>query len=234
MARFEKLAFGRTDAVTAVSEADAEWIRKSGSRAAVEVIENGVDLDFFTNHETADVKEDYLVFTGSMDWRPNQDAAEFFVREIFPLLRAARPAIEAVFVGRNPPHHIARLGQVPGITITGTVEDIRPYIRRAAVYIVPLRVGGGSRLKILEAFAMEKPVVSTSIGAESLAVSHEKELLLADGPEQFASAIVRLLDDRALAGRLAAAGRRLVVERYGWDQLSAQLERFLIKLVGKE
>ncbi len=233
MGHFEKIVFRQADAVTAVSEADGQSIRKSGSKSAVEVIENGVDLDYFTVDQTHQDKSDRLVFTGSMDWRPNQDAAEFFVNDVFPLLRRKRPEIEAVFVGREPPDHITRLGDTPGITITGTVDDIRPYIREAAVYIVPLRVGGGSRLKILEAFALEKPVVSTSVGAEGLIVTHDKDILLADSPEQFAAAVESLLNDRAQAKRLGAAGRELVVERYGWDQLATQLEQFLIKLVEK-
>lgn len=233
MGRFEESVFRQADAVTAVSEADARAIGESGSRAAVEVIENGVDLDYFSNKDAPEVKAERLVFTGSMDWRPNQDAAVHFVNDIFPLLRKKRPEMEAVFVGRKPPDHIVRLGDTPGIIITGTVDDIRPYIREAAVYIVPLRVGGGSRLKILEALALEKPVVSTSVGAENLAVTHEQDILLADSPEQFATAVERLLDDRALAARLGAAGRKLVVQRYGWDRLADNLERFLLKLVGE-
>lgn len=233
MARFEKLVFRQADAVTAVSVCDAESIRKSGSNAAIKVIDNGVNLDFFTNDGHDRIKDDYLVFTGSMDWRPNQDAAEYFVNDIFPLLREQRPSIEAVFVGRRPPDSIVKLADTPGITITGTVEDIRPYIRKAAVYIVPLRVGGGSRLKILEAFAMEKAVVSTSIGAEGLTVSDGKDILIADSPEKFAAAVVRLLEDRELAERLGADGRKLVLQRYGWDRLAEQLERFLLKLVGE-
>jgi len=231
MERFEKTAFGRADAVTAVSEADAEAVKRSGSRAAVKVIDNGVDLAYFTNEHPPQIKANRLVFTGSMDWRPNQDAAEFFVNDIFPRLRRTRPELEAVFVGRQPPEHILRLGEIPGITITGTVDDIRPYIREAAVYIVPLRVGGGSRLKILEALALEKAIVSTSVGAESLAVTHQKDILLADTPEEFAAAVESLLDNGQLAAQLGAAGREMVVRRYGWDRLAEDLDKFLVELV---
>jgi len=233
MRRFEKSVFRQANAVTAVSAADASAIRKTGSEAAVEVIENGVALDYFTTDSVAEIIPERLVFTGSMDWRPNQDAAEYFVNDIFPRLREKRPDLEAVFVGREPPDHIRQLGDIPGITITGTVDDIRPYIREAAVYIVPLRVGGGSRLKILEALALKKPVVSTSVGAEGLAITHDKDILLADSPEQFAAAVESLLNDRARAERLGTAGRELVVQRYGWDRLATELEKFLLKLVSE-
>lgn len=231
MERFENEVFRKADAVTTVSEADAKAVRRCGSHAAVKVIDNGVDLSFFTNETPPQINPNRLAFTGSMDWRPNQDATEYFVKDIFPILRQKRPELEAVFVGRQPPEHILRLGETPGITITGTVDDIRPYIREGAVYIVPLRIGGGSRLKILEALALEKAVVSTSVGAESLAVTDKKDILLADTPEQFAAAIEGLLEDRDLAVRLGAAGRQLVEQRYGWNQLAAEMEKFVVQLV---
>ncbi len=169
-----------------------------------------------------------------MDWRPNQDAAQHFVREIWPLLRRERPSLTASFVGRNPPPEVMRLGEVPGITITGTVPDVRPLIRAAAVYIVPLRIGGGSRLKILEALAMGKAVVTTTIGAEGLRVRDGHEVVLADTPEAFAAAVQRLLDDRSARQNLGAAGRSLIEAHYRWESLGAQLERILCDVVGEE
>ncbi len=231
MRSFETAAFASADAVTAVSEGDADIIRGLTSRVEVTVIDNGVDLEFFTPEGPDQTVPDRLVFTGSMDWRPNQDAAEYFVNEIFPLLRKKRPHLEAVFVGREPPRHISLLGETDGITITGTVDDIRPYMREASVYIVPLRVGGGSRLKILEAFAMKKPVVSTHVGAEGLEVTADENILLADRPADFASAVEKLLDNRPLAEELGEAGRKLVIGRYGWDQLAARMDSFLSQMV---
>jgi len=223
---FERAAFGWVDGATAVSSEEAEVINSFNRQLPVEVIANGVDLGFFTPSEvTAD--NDQLVFTGAMDWRPNQDAAVYFVKEVFPLLQASCPGIKACFVGRNPPPHVRALNEVAGITITGTVEDVRPYMARAAVYIVPLRIGGGSRLKILEAMAMKKAVVSTTIGAEGLNVTDDREILLADSPKQFVKQIVKLVADRDLSLRLGEAGRKLVEAEYGWDSLADKLRSFM-------
>ena len=194
------------------------------------VIPNGVDLEFFSPLAQPAPRQ-HLVFTGSMDWRPNQDAARYFAHEILPLLRQVRPELECTFVGRSPPPDIQSLAAVPGFKLTGTVEDVRPYVERAAVYVVPLRIGGGSRLKILEALAMGRPVVSTTVGAEGLDVVNERHLLLADDPASFAKAVLRALDDRELCERLVAQGRRLVEQHYGWDALAEQFSGFIQEVV---
>ncbi len=232
MRAFEEEVFSSVEGATAVSAADAATIKSMAPYLDVEVVDNGVDLEFFADDsELADTAAPNLVFTGSMDWRPNQDSVEYFVNDILPLVRAEQPDVQTVFVGRNPPPKIADLGKLDGVTITGTVDDVRPYIREAAVYIVPLRIGGGSRLKILEALAMKRPVVSTGVGAEGLDVTDGRELLLADTPEQFARQINLLLSDRTKARKLGEAGRKLVEQRYGWDALAARLEQFMTKLV---
>ncbi len=232
MRAFEEEVFSSVEGATAVSVADAATIKSMAPHLEVEVVDNGVDLEFFANDsEPADTAAPTLVFTGSMDWRPNQDSVEYFVNDILPLVQAERPDVQTVFVGRNPPPKIADLGKLDGVTITGTVDDVRPYIREAAVYIVPLRIGGGSRLKILEALAMKKPVVSTGVGAEGLDITDGRELLLADTPQQFARQVNLLLSDRTKARKLGEAGRKLVEQRYGWDALAARLEQFMTKLV---
>jgi sugar transferase (PEP-CTERM/EpsH1 system associated) len=229
VARFEKAAFDWVDGITAVSEADAQAILVLAGNAAVRVVENGVDPDYFAGGDPP-LHSTELVFTGSMDWRPNQDAADYFVRDIFPALRERYPSLSINFVGRNPSTGIIALGRVSGVTVTGTVDDVRPYIRRAAVYIVPLRIGGGSRLKILEALAMRKAVVSTSVGAEGLAVEDNVHVRLADNPVQFAERIGELLDDPPTRARLGHAGRELVEKRYSWDSLVLKLEEFITGL----
>ena len=195
------------------------------------VVPNGVDLDYF-HVLPQPIQRRHLVFTGSMDWRPNQDAARYFVREILPLLKQVRPELECTFVGRNPPADIERLADIPGVHITGTVGDVRPYVERAAVYIVPLRIGGGSRLKILEALAMGRAVVSTTVGAEGLDVVHDKHLLLADDPRTFADCVLRLLDDQQRCRSLSTEGRRLVEQHYGWDALADRFGNFVREVVG--
>ncbi len=232
VAKFEQDAFLAADGATAVSKKEADELQAMNPRLKVQVVDNGVDFDYFAPKiETA--ASPTLVFTGSMDWRPNQDAAEFFAQEILPILKRTHPDLQAVFVGRNPPEYIQALGKISGMQITGTVDDVRPYISKAAVYIVPLRIGGGSRLKILEAMSMEKAVVSTTVGAEGLEIENNTHLRLADTPETFAQAVNQLIADRQTAIQLGKAGRQLVIDRYGWDSLSKTLEQFLQGIAGR-
>jgi sugar transferase (PEP-CTERM/EpsH1 system associated) len=228
---FENEVVGWVDGVTTVSEKEAAVIRQMRTGLNVTVIDNGVDLSYFQPTQT-NLTGKKLVFTGSMDWRPNQDAVQYFADELLPVFKQQEPSIEATFVGRNPPEHINKLDGVDGITITGTVDDVRPYIDQASAYIVPLRIGGGSRLKILEAFAMKKPVISTTVGAEGLDVTDGENILLADDPETFVKRVRQVLSDPDLARRLGANGRKLVEQQYGWDALAGKLENFLIKVVG--
>ncbi len=233
MERFERKVFGAVEAATAVSESDAETIRGYNHRLPVEVIDNGVDLDYFrSDDDSGGLNASGLVFTGSMDWRPNQDAAIFFVRRVLPLLREQYSGISFTIVGRNPSVSVRDLEKVEGVTVTGTVDDVRPYINKASIYVVPLRVGGGSRLKILEALAMRKPVISTTVGAEGLDLRVNEHLLIADEPEDWVEAVGAVLSDREKAKTMGQAGRRLVEQRYGWPALVNKLDRFLHRSVG--
>ena len=231
--RFERAAMGYVDGAMTVSDLDRGRLLENRPGMPIAVIPNGVDLDYFRPMPQPTVRQD-VVFTGSMDWRPNQDAARYFVAEILPLLRRARPELECTFVGRDPPPDIQALAQFPGVHITGTVDDVRPYVERAAVYVVPLRIGGGSRLKILEALAMGRAVVSTSVGAEGLDVVHDRHILLADDPPTFAESVLRLLNDPGRCLTLAVEGRRLVEEGYGWDALAYKMAAFIEEITEDE
>jgi glycosyltransferase involved in cell wall biosynthesis len=171
------------------------------------------------------------VFTGSMDWLPNEDAMTFFGREVLPLIRAKEPEVTLRIVGRAPTPPVVRLGRVPGVHVTGRVDDVRPFMQDAAVYVVPLRIGGGTRLKIFEAMAMGKAVVSTRVGAEGLPVVNERHLILADDPHEFASAVVRLLRDVNARRALESAARALVVAHYDWEGVARSLDAALMRVV---
>lgn len=227
--RFERRAFGWADGATAVAEAEAGEIRTWHPELAVQVVENGVDLDYFHPQQTPEA-HGRLVFTGSMDWRPNQDAVNYFMQDILPLVVKHHPEALVSFVGRNPTENLLAYDRDPHARVTGTVDDVRPYIAESEVYVVPLRIGGGSRLKILEALAMQKAVVSTSVGAEGLDITPGENILLADTPEEFTNQIGRLLKDPSLRTSLGKKGRELVTARYGWDFLTEKLERFLLKV----
>jgi glycosyltransferase involved in cell wall biosynthesis len=169
-----------------------------------------------------------LVFTGKMDYRPNIDAALWFGREVLPLIAAQQPHALLQLVGMNPHARLDELHGNPNVEITGAVEDTRPYIRGAAVYIIPMRVGGGTRFKALEAMALGKAIVSTSLGVEGILVASGRELLLADTPRDFAAAVLRLLQDQrgggSLSHGLGALARAFVERQYGWQSIIPQLD----------
>jgi sugar transferase (PEP-CTERM/EpsH1 system associated) len=229
MQRFERRALGRAGGVLAVSDVDRVTLARTYPdvmREPARVIPTGVDTGFFEPASSA-AHSRSLVFTGSMDWLPNEDAMTYFCREVLPLVRAEEPATTLTIVGRAPTPRVARLAEQPGISVTGRVEDVRPHIGAAAVYVVPLRIGGGTRLKIFEAMAMGKAVVSTSIGAEGLPVKHEQQLLIADDPREFAGAVLRLFRDAELRRAIEQAARALVVARYDWAVCASELEQAL-------
>lgn len=215
--RFEGRAGELFDHSIMVSDKDCETMARAYGIHDTSSIPLGVDNEFFSpSPEEAD-EATHLVFTGSMDWLPNQDATEFFVGEVMPRLREHGRFVFWV-VGRNPPASIRALAEEhDDVEVTGTVDDIRPYLRRGHVYVVPLRIGGGTRIKIFEAMAMQRAVVSTSIGAEGLPVTHGEDCLIADTPQELADAIVALADDLERRGKVAEAGRRLVAENYSWS-----------------
>lgn len=219
---YERAACRRFDWVVAVSREDAEMMRREYELENVSDVPTGVDTDFFRPRGETPKEPRNIVFTGSMDWLPNEDAIQFFTKEVLPLVRRRLPDVTLTVVGRNPYASLVELSRRdPSIIVTGRVEDVRPYMERAAAYVVPMRVGGGTRLKIYEAMAMEMPVVSTRVGAEGLPVSDGEELLLADEPAEFADALVRVLTDEELARGLGQRAARVVRERYGWDRVAA-------------
>jgi glycosyltransferase involved in cell wall biosynthesis len=162
-----------------------------------------------------------IVFTGSMDWLPNDDAIQWFTSEVLPLVRGSVPDISLTIVGRNPSASLRAIcDRDPAVVVTGRVPDVRPYMDDASVYVVPIRIGGGTRLKIYEAMAMELPVVSTTVGAEGLPVEDGREILLRDDAGSFAEAIVKLLNDPAAARKLGSQAANSVRENYGWAKVA--------------
>jgi glycosyltransferase involved in cell wall biosynthesis len=215
MLRWEAAAARRFDRAVVVSASERDALRRSDPRLAVSIVENGVDATALAPLPEPPVA-DTLLFVGTFTYRPNVDAALLLVREIFPLVRRAVPAARLLLVGHEPPEAVRALAREPGVSLAGALPDVNPAYERAAVAVAPLRAGGGTRLKILEAMALGRPVVSTRIGAEGLAVVDHDHLLLSDTPGDFAASVARLLGDRPLRVRLAANARRLVEARYDW------------------
>src|SRR5580700_316664 len=225
MLRFETRECRRFAHVIAVSPIDAEVIRREYAVASVGHVPTGVDLEYFSASRPRPQESRELVFIGSMDWMPNDDAIRWFASDVFGRVEERIPGARLLVVGRSPsPRMRALAARNSAIEVTGTVVDVRPYLERAAICVVPLRVGGGTRLKIYEAMAMGVPVVSTAIGAEGLPLRNDEHLLIADTADDQVSAICALLTDRTRASRLAAAARRHVQEHCSWDVVA---ERFL-------
>ncbi|VAV85704.1 Glycosyl transferase, group 1 [hydrothermal vent metagenome] len=220
LARYEREVLGGFDLCTAVSVRDADHMRAFCSNTVV--VDNGVDLDTFTRRKNT-VNEPRLVYTGWMKYHANNDAAKFFCAEILPVIKKDMPEVTVDIVGKEPSDEVLKLGEINGVNVTGAVPDIRPFINGAAVYIVPLRVGGGTRLKILEAMATGIPIVSTSVGCEGIGLTDGEDILIADTPEEFARQTLRLLGDGSLRERLAVKARKLVEERFSWKMIGEKL-----------
>jgi len=223
MRRYETEACTRARLTVAVSEADRALLAAHAPRARVCAIPTGVDTAYFTPNGSQETPG-ALVFTGSLDWFPNEDCIVHFGEVVFPRIREAVPDVSLTVVGRNPGPRVQRLAAIPGVRVTGTVQDVRPYVAAATLCVVPLRVGGGTRLKIFEALAMGKAVVSTTVGAEGLPLVPGRHFVQADEPAEFANAVVALLRDPARRKALGSAGRRLVEERYSWSQVVREFE----------
>jgi len=216
--RYERKLCRKAAHVIAVSDVDKDVYQKEWGVTHCDTIPTGVDIRFFkaSSHECL---VNNLVFTGSMDWMANQDGMKYFVKEIFPHIRLEIPDAVFTMVGRNPPPEILELGKIPGIHVTGTVDDIRPYVHGSKVYIVPLRIGSGTRLKLLEAMAMGKAIVSTTIGAEGLPLENGRHIVLADEPRAFAAEVVRLMRDTQERRYLAENARALAEREYSWEKV---------------
>ena len=228
----EAAACRDADLTIAVSEHDRDRLAALAPGADITWIPTGVDIDYFSPAMNRE-RPAHLVFSGSMDWHPNEDAVGYFLSEILPLIRQEVPDVSFTIVGRNPTEHVRQAAAAAGAAVTGTLDDIRPAIADAAVCVVPLRAGSGTRLKIFEALAMGKAVVSTTVGAEGLSILPDTHFVAADGARPFADAVIALLKDPERRQRIAAAGRSLVEDRYSWVQVARPFERHCQSVIEK-
>jgi glycosyltransferase involved in cell wall biosynthesis len=230
LAKMERRAACVADALMAVSEEEGRYFRELGARRAV-VVPNGVDCELFRSLPCGRADRPPLIlYLGSMSWGPNVSAAAFVAREVLPGLRDRRPGARLRIVGRSPGPEVRALGDLPGVEVVGDAPDIRTHLREARVLAVPLDAGGGTRLKILEAFAAGLPVVSTPVGCEGIDAIHNEHLVIAQR-DQFLEGLLPLLGDPALGVRLATRARELVRDRYDWDivgEIACEVVRDLI------
>ncbi len=216
----------------AVSEPDATALRALEPGLHVEVILNGIDLDTYTPAQLVEPPPRVLVFSGKMDYRPNIDAVLWFADEVLPQVLSTLPDVRFQIVGQAPHARLDRLRSNPAIEITGAVADVRPYLADAGVYVMPLRVGGGTRFKALEAMALGKAIVTTSLGVEGIDVRNGSELLIADDPLPFAQAVLTLLDpaQAQLRVHLASSARTHVARVYDWQKIIGGLNQLYARL----
>lgn len=222
MYQFEKKFYPKIDYLSAVSYEDLQLIEKEFGMNRVCIIPNGVNISYYDEIENTPIN-DKIVYCGSMDTHVNQDAVLYFLREIFPLILELNSAAVFQVIGRNPPDWLLRFSS-DKVSFTGSVEDVRVPLKTAALEVVPLRIAGGSRLKILEAFAAKVPVLSTTIGAEGLNVQPNVNIEIADSNVEFAKKCVHLLENQKIRNMLVENGRKIVDEQYDWSKISPMVE----------
>jgi len=231
--RFEYATMPRFHGAVVCSQEDARVAAQQGPKLPIDIIVNGADTEFFTPMRQPD-PDPTLLLIGTMHYYPNIDATLYFFETMYPALQQAVPKLKVLIVGHLPPPEIQALGKLPGVTVTGSVPDVRPYLARSWALAVPLRLGGGTRLKIVEAMASGVPVVSTTVGAQGLAATDGQQLLVADTPEQFVQKTVRLLQDAQLREQLAQQGADLVQKAYSWQGQGRRFADFCARIWSQE
>jgi glycosyltransferase involved in cell wall biosynthesis len=226
----ERRVWRRFEGSTLTSERDRELLLEDAPLARARVVPNGVDVGEFAPDPQTPVEADTVLFFGAINYYPNTDGVLFFLRDVLPKLKKRRPGVRVRIVGQKPPPAIASWSD-PAVDVIGYVDDVRQHIARAAAVVVPLRIGGGTRLKVLEAMAMGKAVVSTSLGAEGIDVVSGRDVLLGDDPDALVEHLGSVLDHDDLGRRLGGAARELVTARYSWRASAASLSDFHAELV---
>jgi len=214
--RYEKVYCSRLSNIVIISSVDGEKIKKNCPNSRVWVVPNGVDMEYFSR-ANADSQPNSLLFTGVMDYPPNNEAMLYFIKEIFPIVKKKIPNATLTVAGRNPTIELKSLAEgTQGVRVTGIVDDLRPYFEASTVYISPLLSGTGIKNKVLEAWSMTKAIVATSVSCSGIEIEDNGNILIADSPADFVDKIILLLEDKALRERLSHNGRNIIEESYSW------------------
>jgi glycosyltransferase involved in cell wall biosynthesis len=235
MRLFEPQAWGQSTLIGVMSEVDAQLVKQATPGVPTALTPNGVDIDYFTPGE-GQREPDSAIFMGDYKYFPNIDGILYFVKDILPLIRKHRPSFTLTLLGKDPTPELIALSEDPssGVHVAGLVEDTRPYLTHATLFVCPLRSGSGTRFKLLEALACGCPVVTTTLGAEGLNPVNGRHMVLADTPLAFADAVRRLINDPQEAARLGRHGRNWVAERHGWKRSAALVADAWDRLIGSD
>jgi glycosyltransferase involved in cell wall biosynthesis len=230
--RWQQVVAAQSEKIVTLSDDDRDEFRRIAPAANVTTVPNGADIDYFRPQTDIAVEENTVVYFANFGWPPQDDAAIFFHNEILPRVRRQIPGVKLYLAGKTPPEAIRRLAS-PDVIVTGLVPDIRTYIQRASVVVLPLRVGAGTKHRVFQALAMEKPLVTTQVGAEGIALEHGRHAMITDNPDTFAAHTVELLRNPERRRALGKAGRELVVERYDWRANYQKLEKVFEEAVAR-
>jgi len=230
LARYEPMQASRFERVIITSDREKGELKKLAPHLNIDVVSCGVDLEYFEKGDRLG-ERGKIVLSGKMSYYANEAAARFFCTDILPLIKRSEPNAALTIVGSSPSRQVQRCGSIPGVTVTGYVPDIRPYVREARVAVCPITVGAGIQTKVIEAMAMAKPVVATSKACQALSARNGEHLLIADEPKAFADAVIKILRDDKLARTLGQSARRYVEKNHNWDEETSQLEKTYYKAI---
>ncbi len=234
LGHYEAETIGEFDTNLVVSDLDARRLSDIRPGVRTAVVANGVDVDYFRQSDDASTEPKHLIMVSGMNWFPNLDAVLYMTESIWPVISRMSSGVRLTIVGASPPRRVTDLAaQDSRITVTGFVDDIRPYMDRAQIYLCPMRDGGGTRLKILDALSMGKPIVATTMALEGIDVSPDTEVLVADTPEAFARQVQRLIDDAPLRESLCRNARRFVEQKFSWEMIGREMERVFLDVAGR-
>jgi glycosyltransferase involved in cell wall biosynthesis len=229
---WEKYFWKKATRLVAMSDSDKRIMQRTVKGLKIDVVANGVDVDFFAKTKMKKSKQPTILFVGNFKWLPNKDAAVFLTKRIWPLIRRALPQAKLWIVGRNPTPEILKLAHQSQVTVTGNIEDIRDAFNQASVLLAPIRNGRGTKYKVLEAMASEVPVVTTKLGIEGIDAQNGQSVLVAESAQNLAKKTIQVLTNARLAKRLAAKAKKLVYDQYNWQIISLQLDKIYQQLGG--
>jgi polysaccharide biosynthesis protein PslH len=233
--RYEKLFVSKIRNIIMISSVDAKMIQMNCQNSNIWVVPNGVDIEYFINRNDKIKTSGNLLFTGVMDYQPNNDAMLYFIKQIYPIIKKVRPETTLTIAGRNPTSDLKSIAEkTAGVKVTGFVDDLRPYFESATVYVSPLSIGAGMKNKILEAWSMKIPIIASSVSCSGILTRDRENILIADNPDDFAKKVLDVFDNEVLRNKLSSAGRETVERKYSWSEQGKLVSSICLEIIADE